>query len=69
MLPNAGGFRAIQIQCTNPADASTCSLVEVGGSLDPLGNDFWGVETLARDGMTYILASDRAYGLYIFMDP
>lgn len=65
----AGGVRALQIQCSSPTDTSTCGLVEVGGYLDTAGNDFWGVETLVRDGTTYILASDRDYGLYIFQDP
>ncbi len=65
----AGGLRAVQIQCGNPADTSTCELVEVGGYLDPEGNNFWGVETLVRDGVTYILASDRDSGLWIFVDP
>ena len=62
----AGGLRAIQIQCANPADTSTCALVEVGGYLDEAGNNFWGVETFVRDGVTYILASDRDSGLWIF---
>src|SRR5829696_8709091 len=65
----SGGLRAIQIQCTNPADTSTCELVEVGGYLDPDGNNFWGVETFVRDGQTIILASDRDSGLWIFRDP
>jgi hypothetical protein len=66
----AGGLRAIQIQCANPADTSTCELVEVGGYLDPEGNNFWGVETfVGDDGFTYILASDRDSGLWIFRDP
>jgi hypothetical protein len=66
----SGGLRAIQIQCSNPADNTTCELVEVGGYLDPLGNDFWGVETfVGEDGFTYILASDRDSGLWIFRDP
>jgi hypothetical protein len=65
----SGGLRAIQIQCSNPSDTSTCELVEVGGYLDPEGNDFWGVETFVRDGVTYILASDRDSGLWIFRDP
>ena len=66
----AGGLRAIQIQCANPADTSTCALVEVGGYLDPAGNNFWGVETfIGEDGFTYILASDRDSGLWIFRDP
>lgn len=56
----AGGLRALQIQGTE--------LVEVGGYLDELGNDFWGVEVLVRDGQTYILASDRDDGLWIFED-
>ena len=72
----SGGLRAIQIQCGVPldqvdtlAEAETCQLVEVGGYLDPEGNDFWGVETFVRDGETYILASDRDSGLWIFRDP
>jgi hypothetical protein len=66
----SGGLRAIQIQCANPADTSTCELVEVGGYLDPEGNNFWGVETfIGEDGFTYILASDRDSGLWIFRDP
>lgn len=66
----SGGLRAIQIQCSDPADNSTCELVEVGGYLDQAGNDFWGVETfVGEDGMTYVLASDRDSGLWIFVDP
>ncbi|WP_404383384.1 hypothetical protein LL946_18580 [Knoellia locipacati] len=48
----SGGLRSVQIQCTNPADTSTCGLVEVGGHLDPEGNNFWGVQTFVRDGET-----------------
>ncbi len=72
----AGGLRAIQIQCAVPyddvdtvAEAQTCELVEVGGYLDPEGNNFWGVETFVRDNQTYILASDMDSGLWIFRDP
>jgi hypothetical protein len=75
----SGGLRAVQIQCpagtpydpdNPPADTSTCELVEVGGYLDPEGNDFWGVETfIGEDGQTYILASDMDSGLWIFRDP
>ena len=82
----SGGLRAIQIQCpagtpydpdNPPADTSTCELVEVGGYLDPEGNDFWGVEVIPNpaDDPTVegdevlILASDRDYGLFIFRDP
>ena len=66
----SGGLRAVQIQCSNPDDTSTCELVEVGSYLDPNGNNFWGVETfVGDDGQTYILGSDRDSGLWIFRDP
>jgi hypothetical protein len=75
----AGGLRAIQIQCPEGTpyvptmtDTSNCELVEVGGYLDPLGNDFWGVEVIPdpdNPGEVLILASDRDYGLFIFRDP
>ncbi|MDP9067101.1 MAG: hypothetical protein M3N53_01980 [Actinomycetota bacterium] len=64
----SAGMRSIEIDCTNPADTSTCDLVETGGYLDPNGNDFWGVETFVRDGQTYVLGSDRDSGLWIFRD-
>jgi hypothetical protein len=52
-----------------PADTSTCELVEVGGYLDPAGNNFWGVEAfIGEDGRTYILGSDMDSGLWIFVD-
>ena len=73
----SGGLRALQIQCSNPADNSTCELVEVGGYLDPAGNNFWGVEVIpnpaddpaVQGDEVLILASDRDYGLFIFRDP
>jgi hypothetical protein len=80
----AGGFRAIQIQYPagtpyTPAmtDVSQCELVEVGGYLDPEGNDFWGVQVIpnpdddpnVEGDEVLILASDRDYGLFIFGDP
>ena len=66
----SGGLRAIQIQCADPADNTTCELVDVGGYLDPAGNNFWGVDTfVGEDGQTYILGSDRDSGLWIFRDP
>ena len=52
--------RALDIQGTE--------LVEVGGYLDPNGNNFWGVEVFIRDGRTIILGSDRYSGLWIFED-
>jgi hypothetical protein len=54
----AGGLRAIQIVGNE--------LVETGGYLDPMGNNFWGVEAFVRDGQTIILGSDRDHGLWIF---
>jgi hypothetical protein len=64
----SGGMRALEIECADAADTSTCELVEVGGYLDEKGNDFWGVEAFERDGETYILGSDRDDGLWIFRD-
>ena len=55
-----GGLRALAIQGNE--------LVETGGYLDAEGNDFWGVETFVRDGCTYIAASDRDSGLWLFKD-
>ena len=73
----SGGLRALQIQCSNPADTSSCELVEVGGYLAPEGNNFWGVEVIpnpaddpnVQGDEALILASDRDYGLFIFRDP
>jgi hypothetical protein len=74
----SGGMRVVQIQCGGqpydtdnpPADTSTCELVELGGYLDPEGNDFWGVEAfVGDDGRTYVLGSDMDYGLWVFVDP
>jgi hypothetical protein len=39
---------------------------EVGAFIDEGGNNFWGVEVYERDGQTYVLASDRDHGLYVF---
>jgi len=41
-------------------------LEQVGAFVDEGGNNFWGVEVYQRDGETYVLASDRDYGLYVF---
>ncbi len=54
----SAGFRVIQIQGDE--------LVEVGGYLDEEGNNFWGVEVFQQDGVEYVAASDRDFGLYIF---
>jgi hypothetical protein len=61
----AGGIRALQIQCTKPRDTSTCRLVETGGYLDPGGNQFWGIETFVRNGVTYVAGSDMDSGVWI----
>jgi hypothetical protein len=65
---NAGGLRAIEIQCTDPTAPGSCALVETGGYLDPQGNDFLGVEAFVKDGKTYVLGSDRERGLWVFRD-
>ncbi len=73
----SGGMRIVQIQCGGEpyagdpnVDTSTCELVELGGYLDPMGNDFWGVEAfVGDDGRTYILGSDMDSGLWVFVDP
>jgi hypothetical protein len=62
----AGGLRSLEIQCSG--GESTCELVETGRYLDPMGNDFWGVETFVKNGTTYVLGSDRDDGLWIFRD-
>ena len=64
----SAGMRAVDVRCSDPSDESTCSLVEVGGYLDPHGNDFWGVEAYRRAGSksTFVLGSDRDSGLWIF---
>jgi len=54
----AGGLRVVKV--------SYGKLREVGVFIDKNGNDFWGVEVFKRDGVEYVAASDRDYGLYIF---
>ena len=60
----AGGLRSLEIRCQG--NSGNCKLVEVGGYLDPDGNNFWGVEAFVRDGCTYIAGSDRDSGLWLF---
>jgi hypothetical protein len=62
----AGGMRKVEIECSGAE--STCELVEKGSYLDPMGNDFWGVEVYVKNGTTYVLGSDRGSGLWIFQD-
>jgi hypothetical protein len=59
---HSGGLRSLEIRCT----PTNCELVEVGGYLDPAGNNFWGVEAFVRNGQTYILGSDRDSRLWVF---
>jgi hypothetical protein len=54
----AGGFRVTKIK--------NGKLTEVGHFIDDAGNNFWGVQVFQRDGVEYVAASDRDYGLYIF---
>lgn len=54
----AGGFRVTRIQ--------NDKLVETGRFIDAGGNNFWGVQVFERDGVEYVAASDRDFGLYIF---
>lgn len=53
----AGGLRVIKYGKTG--------IREVGSFIDEGGNNFWGVEVYKRDRRTYILASDRDFGLYV----
>lgn len=54
----AGGLRVVSYGLDG--------LAEVGAFIDEGGNNFWGVEVYERDGQTYVLASDRDFGLYVF---
>jgi hypothetical protein len=55
----AGGFRVLEY--------GKKGLKEVGAFIDEGGNNFWGVEVHTHpNGQTYVLASDRDHGLYIF---
>jgi hypothetical protein len=54
----AGGLRVVEY---GPG-----GLNEVGVFIDEGGNNFWGVQVYERDGETYVLASDRDFGLYVF---
>jgi len=66
----SGGFRAFKIKENGCGSDGAPCIVEVGGYLDPLGNDFWGVQMWQHpaSGQWYVLASDRDSGLWIFRD-
>ncbi len=53
----SGGLRVVEY--------GAGGLTQVGAFIDQGGNNFWGVETYQRDGETYVLASDRDFGLYV----
>jgi hypothetical protein len=53
----AGGLRVLEY--------GPKGMQEVGAFIDEGGNNFWGVEVLQRGKKTYVLASDRDYGLYV----
>jgi len=55
----AAGYRVVKY--TNNG------IQEIGAFIDQGGNNFWGVEVWKdENGVKYVLASDRDYGLYIF---
>jgi hypothetical protein len=54
----AGGFRVAKIV--------NDELVETGRYIDEGGNNFWGVQVFQNNGVEYVAASDRDFGLYIF---
>jgi hypothetical protein len=53
----AGGLRVIEY--------GEDGIDEVGVFIDEDGNNFWGAHVYRKRGQTYILASDRDFGLYI----
>ena len=57
----SGGFRVVAY--------GAGGMTEVGAFIDEGCSNFWGVEVIERDGETYVLASDRDYGLYVFQTP
>lgn len=54
----AGGFLVAKIVDNK--------LVETGRFIDQGGSNFWGVQVFENNGIEYVAASDRDYGLYIF---
>ncbi|MFN2505269.1 MAG: PA domain-containing protein [Acidimicrobiales bacterium] len=55
----SGGFRVVSY--------GKKGIEEVGAFIDEGGNNFWGVEVWHdENGVKYVLASDRDFGLYIF---
>ena len=66
----SAGFKAFKISYENCGSDGAPCIKDVGGYLDPLGNNFWGVEMWRHpaSGKMYILGSDRDSGLWIFKD-
>ena len=54
----AAGFRV--------ASVAGGQFEELGHFIDEGGNNFWGVQVFEHDGVEYVAASDRDFGLYIF---
>jgi hypothetical protein len=54
----SGGFRVAEIEGNE--------IVEKGHYIDTGGNNFWGVQVFQKNGVEFVAASDRDYGLYIF---
>ena len=53
----AAGFRVARVE--------NDQITEVGHFIDDGGSNFWGVQTFVVDGVEYVAASDRDFGLYI----
>ncbi|HEU5143716.1 MAG TPA: PA domain-containing protein, partial [Dermatophilaceae bacterium] len=58
----SGGFRVAEIR----QQGKKAEIVETGHYIDTAGNNFWGVQVFEKNGVEYVAASDRDYGLWIF---
>ncbi len=54
----AAGFRVVSV--------AGGEFAELGHFIDEGGNNFWGVQVFEHEGVEYVAASDRDFGLYIF---
>ena len=54
----AAGFRVAKVDKDR--------IIEVGHFIDDGGSNIWGVQAFVHDGVEYVAASDRDFGLYIF---
>jgi hypothetical protein len=63
----AGGLRSLEIVGNQLVEVGSYIHLDTDGAgPDVSGNNFWGVEAFVRDGCTYIAASDRDSGLWLF---